>query len=245
MRTDSVYDDYWQSGHHHTQEWSERYFTNALGVLKGRDEILDYGCGLGFGYQKHLASAVKRYVGADISPVAVEDARRKGFDAYLLSSEGDVSLPDGSFDGAVCCEVFEHLWDPLAAATEIHRLMRPNGVLVASVPNFGYLPWRLLALLRAQVPLEPEPGNRYRGVHIRFFSMLMFKRLLRDAGFQDIAIRGWDHCSIWHVFWAAGHLGKVADCADRYLPRPFHLPFLKHIWPSVFGQRLIATARKV
>ena len=39
-------------------------------------------------------------------------------------------------------------------------------VLVATVPNFGYHAWRLLALLRAQVPSEPEDavGNVMAGL---------------------------------------------------------------------------------
>jgi SAM-dependent methyltransferase len=245
MSTDKIYDKYWQSGCHVTKEWSPEFFQKTLGVLAGRRCVLDYGCGLGYSYQGPLTRKVKGYVGADISDAALADARNKGLEVTKIQADGQVELADQSCDGAVCSEVLEHLWDPLAAAKEINRVLEPGGVLVVTVPNFGYLPWRLLALLRAQVPLEPEtPQNRYRGVHIRFYSKLMLTRLLRDAGFREIKVYGWCGCSIWHVFWAAGHLAQISNWADRNLPAPLHLPFLERMWPNVVAQRLRVVAVK-
>jgi SAM-dependent methyltransferase len=57
-------------------------------------------------------------------------------------------LADGSFDFVVCTEVLEHTLNPFGAIAEIHRLLRPRGLLFLSVPfNFrihGPLPdcWR-------------------------------------------------------------------------------------------------------
>jgi SAM-dependent methyltransferase len=243
MSTDQIYDEYWESGLHKTKEWSTDYFNESFGVLKEKRCVLDYGCGFGYGYQRLLTKIVKKYVGADVSIKAVENARSKGLEAVLISEKGKVEEDGSIFDGAICSEVFEHLWDPLAAAKELHRLLEPGGVLVASVPNFGYFPWRLMALLRAQVPLEPE-SDRYRGVHIRFFSLLMFRRLLQDAGFREIKVYGWCNCSIWHVFRCAGPFGKISDWADKKVPAFMHFRFLGNIWPNVFAERLRAVAVK-
>jgi len=52
------------------------------------------------------------------------------------------------FDGIVCTEVLEHTLNPFAAVAEIHRLLRPGGLVFATTPfNFrihGPLPdcWR-------------------------------------------------------------------------------------------------------
>ena len=142
--------------------------------------------------------------------------------------------------------MFEHLFDPLQSARELHRVLKPGGVLLATVPNFGYHPHRLTALLRAQVPSEPEDfrRNRYNGVHIRFFSKLNFKRLLRDAGFVNIAIGSFDDSSIWDVTRCAGPFAAISDFARMHLPAPFHLRFLQDIWPNVFAMRLRALAHK-
>lgn len=243
--TDKIYDAYWEIERHLTTEWTPAFFEASLGPLANRRRVLDYGCGMGYSYQRLLRSHVQEYIGADVSNVAIEDARAKGCAAEKISDDGSVSLPDASCDGAVISEVFEHLWDPLSAARELCRVLEPGGMLIATVPNFGYLPWRMLALLRAQVPLEPPSHeNRYRGVHIRFFSKFLLTRLLRDAGFREVKVYGWCGSSIWHVLWAAGPLARIGEWASRNLPAPFHLSFLGRIWPNVFAERLRAVAVK-
>jgi len=179
--------------------------------------------------------------------VALADAKRKGYQSLQIDANtGTVDSADGAFDGASCIEVLEHLFDPLQSAREIHRVLKPGGVLVATVPNFGYHAWRLLALLRAQVPSEPEDKNknRYNGVHIRYFSKLMFRRLLRDAGFVNISIGSFDNGSVWDIFLAAGHFGLISQFARDHFPGPLHLRFLQDLWPNVFAYRLRAVARK-
>jgi SAM-dependent methyltransferase len=248
MGIETFYDqDYWTDGKHAGLELSEAVFQKVLGPVASHEAVLDYGCGLGYNYQRRLAAAANRYVGADVSTMAVEAARAKGLEAVRIDpADGTVPLPGSSFDGAVCVEVFEHLFDPLNAARELNRLLKPGGVLIATVPNFGYHTYRMLALLRAQVPSEPEDmiGNRYKGVHIRFFSKLMFKRLLRDAGFVDIKIGSFADASVWDVFQAMGHFGIISKFANLNFPAFMHLRFLQDVWPNVFAMRLRAIARK-
>jgi len=248
MSIETFYDqDYWTEGKHGGQEISPAVFQRVMGPLIGRETVLDYGCGLGYNYQRSLVRAVGRYVGADASSMAVENARRKGLEAVQVdATNGTVPLPESTFDGAVCIEVFEHLFDPLSAARELNRLLKPGGVLVTTVPNFGYHTWRLMALLRAQVPLEPDDPkeNRFKGVHIRFFSKLMLKRLLRQAGFVNIKIGSFDDASVWDVFTAAGHFAAISNFARAHFPSFLHLRFLQDVWPNVFAKRLRAVASK-
>jgi len=246
MNVENFYDNYWNSKLD-IQEWDENRFKKVLGPLLGREKVLDYGCGVGRTYQRQLVKSVKNYTGADVSPKAVEETQKKGLNAVRIAADtGRMDLPDNAFDGAVCVEVFEHLFDPLAAAREIYRVMKPGGVLVATVPNFGYHAWRMLALLRAQLPTEPENRliNRHNGVHIRFFSRLMFKRLFRDAGFADVNVGSFDESSIWDIFYCAGHFGVITKFAHEKIPAPLHLSFLQDVWPNVFAMRLRAVARK-
>lgn len=140
----------------------------------------------------------------------------------------------------------EHLFDPLLAMRELHRVIKPGGRIVVTVPNYGYHAWRLMALLRAQVPSEPEDPkqNRFNGVHIRYFSKLMLKRLLEDAGFVDVKIGPFDGGTVWDVFKAAGHFGHISQFARERFPSFMHLGFLARLCPNVFALRLHATARK-
>lgn len=247
MNPEKFYDQYWQSGVHIGSHWSDKEFRKWLGPLIGRGRVLDYGCGMGTSYQRQLAAVVKKYAGADVSEKALGDLRQKGFEAFKINPDGGtIESPANAFDGAVCSEVFEHLFDPLAAAREIHRVLKPGGVLVGTVPNFGYHMCRLLALLRAQVPSEPEypKENRFNGVHIRYFSRLMFRRLFRSAGFENISVGSFGHASVWDVFVAAGHFGYISQFARDHFPAPFHLTFLEDVWPNVFAARLRAVGYK-
>ncbi|HEX3856610.1 MAG TPA: class I SAM-dependent methyltransferase [Verrucomicrobiae bacterium] len=247
MDVEKFYEQYWTSGQHIAKEWNEKQFHKWLKPLIGLERVLDYGCGMGYSYQRRLVEAVKQYTGADVGATALATTQKKGLSALKIDpNEGTINATSDSFDGVVCSEVFEHLFEPLNAARELHRVLKPGGVLVLTVPNFGYHAWRLLALLRAQVPSEPEDkvGNRYHGVHIRFFSKLMLKRLLRDAGFVDIKVGSFGEASVWDVFNAAGHFGLIAKFAREKLPAPFHLRFLQDIWPNVFAERLHVVAYK-
>src|SRR5689334_20520884 len=153
MGTETFYDsEYWKDGKHAGLEMPPPMFRQVFEPLISREKVLDYGCGLGYSYQRQLVASVKGYVGADVSSIAVKNAREKGLEVVQVDADnGAVPLPASSFDGAVCSEVFEHLFDPLSAAREINRVLKPGGVLVATVPNFGYHAFRMLAFLRAQV----------------------------------------------------------------------------------------------
>ena len=247
MNTEQFYDNYWSNNLHIVKAWEDKRFRKVFAPLLECPQVLDYGCGLGRTYQKQLVRTAKGYTGADVSELAIADAKNKGLNAVkILPESGKMELPDNAYDGAVCVEVFEHLFEPLNAARELHRVLKPGGVLVATVPNFGFHAWRLMALLRAQVPAEPEdkPGNRYHGVHIRFFSKLLLKRMLRDAGFVDVQVGSFGEASIWHVFAGMGHLAHICEFANKYLPSPLHLYFLQDVWPNIFAERLRAVAYK-
>jgi 2-polyprenyl-3-methyl-5-hydroxy-6-metoxy-1,4-benzoquinol methylase len=56
----------------------------------------------------------------------------------------DSKLPEGSFDLILCTEVVEHIPDSQAAIAQMHRLLKPGGVLVLSTPQ-RYSPLEILA----------------------------------------------------------------------------------------------------
>ena len=245
MKTD-FYDAYWKSGLHTGEEWSPAYFRKVMGVFEGRGSVLDYGCGLGLNYQKALSAAIPRYLGADVSSVALDDLRQKGLEGTEIKGDGSIDVEAGSFSAAVCSEVMEHLFDPLAAAKELYRVLEPGGVLVATVPNFGYHAWRLMALIRARVPSEPEDvkKNRFNGVHIRYFNASTFRRLFLDAGFREVEITAFDQGSVWDIFKGMSYLAHISNFARTHLPGPLHLRFLQDLMPSLFAYRIRAVARK-
>lgn len=241
MDAEKSYDDYWQSGKHGTDSWSKTEFEKWFSPLMNQGRVLDYGCGMGYSYQEQLLPHCKEYIGADVSNVALEDLAKKGLKGVRIEPDGKIDAPDAYFDAAVCCEVMEHLWDPLAAARELARVVKPGGVLVTTVPNFGYLPWRLLALFRAEVWAEPEDpvADPFKGVHIRYFSKRSFGQLYSMAGFSDVQVGRFDECNILHLFHAV-NMQRLGGYLGAKLPKAFRMSWLQDVSPSLFGQRLRA-----
>lgn len=105
--------------------------------------ILDYGCGpgndvIGFG----TYSRPEKLVACDVSPVAIELARKRAalhkLDVEFFNiNENDSRLPfdAGSFDLIHTAGVLHHTPDPLAILKEFHRVLRPDGYVQIMVYN--------------------------------------------------------------------------------------------------------------
>ncbi|MEO3802965.1 methyltransferase domain-containing protein [Nonomuraea sp. B1E8] len=59
--------------------------------------------------------------------------------AFVRGDGERLAFPDGCFDAAVAGELLEHVADPRAVLTELHRVLAPGGTLLVSVPH-GLMP---------------------------------------------------------------------------------------------------------
>ncbi len=127
------------------------------------DTILEVGCGEGelANYLLKNAPRPKAMAACDLSL----DQISENSDPFIQFREASIyELPyqDNSFELVVCCEVLEHLEDPLAGLAELRRVARNDVIL--STPREPI--WRLLNMARAKYLLElgNTPG------HIQHFS---------------------------------------------------------------------------
>ena len=98
----------------------------------GRD-ILECGCGTGLILER-LAEIARRAVGIDLSPGMLELARSRGLEV----KEGSVTaLPfdDATFDLTCSFKVLAHVPDIGKALSEMARVTRPGGVVLAEFYN--------------------------------------------------------------------------------------------------------------
>ena len=102
-------------------------------------EILDVGCGTG-AILKRLGNPEKN-VGIDLAPEAISFCRQRGLDNVRQGDIGALPFADASFDAVICSSVLYHQWvsDIPGAAREMHRILRPGGLLLINVPAFPFL----------------------------------------------------------------------------------------------------------
>lgn len=151
-------------------------FLGAFDALAAKVPVasaLEIGCGEGE-LSIRLAQRGFRVRGCDISADIVEEARRRAADAGVDATFWQ--QPIESIDDAnaaplvVCCEVLEHLDDPVSGVDTLARLARPH--LIASVPREPI--WRALNLARGKYvgDLGNTPG------HVNHWSRRSFLELL-------------------------------------------------------------------
>jgi len=99
--------------------------------------ILDVGCGTGGTLS--VLEDLGTVVGADLSEDALGFCRQRGLRCLVCSCAEDLAFADGTFDAAVCADVFEHLEDDEKGFSEVLRILRPGGIVVVTVPAYPWL----------------------------------------------------------------------------------------------------------
>ena len=100
-------------------------------------EILDVGCGTGSNLEAF--SGLGHATGVDMSPEALSFCRARGARRVTFSEIERLPFADASFDVVTAMDVLEHVDDDLAALAELRRVLRPGGLLLATVPAYGFL----------------------------------------------------------------------------------------------------------
>ena len=143
------------------------------GPAPGR--LLDVGCGRG-DLGAYLIARGWRVTGIEPSANAVEAARARGLDARRGTLD-DVELETGAYDAAVFRHSLEHVIDPVEALRRVREALRPGGLMLISVPNFGCWQRRRFGSRWYHLDL---PRHR---VH---FTQAGLGRALERAGFEAV-----------------------------------------------------------
>ncbi len=97
-----------------------------------------------------------------------------------------LKLKSNSADLVIALEVIEHLFDTDLFLSEIHRVLKPKGILILSTPNLASLPNRL-RLLFGGYPKYLEYSRAGAG-HIHLYTPTVIGRQLAVNSFKIIKL---------------------------------------------------------
>jgi len=168
-----------------TQEYFEYTRVEILPLLPDKiAKALEVGCGTGntLGWLK--AQKQCTWVGGvELYPDAAAKAREQLDTVYEGNVEQlDLPIEQGSLDLILCLDVLEHLLDPWSVVRRLQILLKPSGVLIASIPNVRHHSV-LTPLLFKQQWEYTEHGILDKS-HLRFFVKKSAVQLIESSGLK-------------------------------------------------------------
>lgn len=138
-------------------------------------QLLDVGFGSG-DFMELAASIGWEVSGVDFDPVAVTNAKKRGFRVF----EGGIEVlkeMHGTFDAITMSHLIEHVHDPVATLQIAFDLLKPGGLLFLETPNIDSMGLKLY-------------GPCWRGLetprHLTFFTWESINGTFRSLGYSGV-----------------------------------------------------------
>jgi SAM-dependent methyltransferase len=164
--------------------------------------LLDVGCG-NSPFRHLLDAARTTYQGVDIQTAA--DFGYRNPDTVYYDGQ-TLPFADNSFAGILCTEVLEHVPDPAPFVREVHRVLKPGGLALVTIP------WS------ARFHYQPHDYHRY--------TPSMLRSLFAAFSRCEIRARGTDYTAIASkivVIYARNLLGLKPRTSSNWLLIPVRL----------------------
>jgi len=171
---------------------------DMLDDVRGKT-VIDFGSGDGLEALDLVRRGAARVIGLDLNPSCLEIARWYANQAGLTDHVEFTSETTEQADLVLSLDSFEHFADPPEILRNIHGLLRPNGVLVASFgptwyhPLGGHLfsvfPWAHLlfsesALIRWRNDHREDRPRNFTEAGLNRMTIRRFERLVADSDFD-------------------------------------------------------------
>ena len=151
---------------------------------------VDVGCGTGEDAQGLAVTVAPdgRAIGVDVSTAMISEARRRaevvGNPAQFETGAADaLPLGDSSVDVLRCERVLQHVSDPAACVTEMHRVLRPGGGVVLIDTD-----WRSLTLWPGDPAVTSGIRDAWAMSCVNPAAGAQLMDLLSSTGFTEITM---------------------------------------------------------
>jgi SAM-dependent methyltransferase len=128
--------------------------------------LLDVGCGAG-NMIDHL-SAYGQVKGLEIDPRPVKVAHERGYDVEQFDATQPLPFAADTFEAVTALDVIEHNEDDLAILRDSHRVLKPGGHIIITVPALMWL-WS---------------HNDDLNAHVRRYTASELRQKLQQTGFK-------------------------------------------------------------
>ena len=142
--------------------------------------FLDVGCATGM-LLEHMAGRGWEVTGVDLTPQSAAFAREHRGVPVVTGTLFDAGFPDDTFSVIHFSHLIEHVPDPAAFLAEVHRVLRPGGIVLVTTPNVAGLQARLF-------------GTGWRSAiadHLYLFSKPTLRKYLTSARFEIHRLVTW------------------------------------------------------
>ena len=150
---------------------------------------VEFGCGTGaFSYLLKTERKAETWA-VEIHKESAASAAEK-LDRVINADamQGIEELPENYFDCAVFLDVLEHLVDPYQLLQRIKTKLRPEGIVVCSIPNIRY--YRALKKYVFDGDWEYEDHGIMDRTHLRFFTRKSIKNTFSALNYDILSLEG-------------------------------------------------------
>lgn len=165
-----------------TSTWRKNFeerpwYKYAYSLIKNKknEKIIEFGSGLGEFAEKVRVNN-NDLTCTDIDSGYINNLIKKGFKAKKADFNKTLDFDSSTFDGMICLEVIEHIFNAEFFLSEMNRILKKRGWVLLSTPNVAWFGYRLRFISGDVPPKE--------GYHLRFFSYDYLKKILEQEGFK-------------------------------------------------------------
>jgi ubiquinone/menaquinone biosynthesis C-methylase UbiE len=141
-------------------------YEHALEMLKlnKKDDVLEFGCGTGYQIPE-ITNRCKSYTGIDFSKKSLKLCKKMRNNKLLISDAHKIPFKKNSFNVILMIDILNNLYKPEKVLEEVKRVLKNNGKIIISVPNwysfYGLTKFLLEKLKIWKYEITPPIDNWY------------------------------------------------------------------------------------